>query len=79
MSSPPSLLSGADSGPAVPQGGLRYLRGWEPPCTLRALGEHGELLSGAAPAGRRGVVCCPFLLLEQVGDVRRHRGCLPGC
>lgn len=36
----------------VAPGGWRYLRGWEAPCALRALREHGELLSGAAPAGR---------------------------
>ena len=52
------------------QGGPRYLRGREPPCTLGALGEHGELVRGAASAGGRGVVCGPLLLLEQVGDIR---------
>lgn len=78
MHFPQSLLSWADSGPLASHGGSRYLRGWEPPCALRALREHGELLSGAAHAGGRGVLWRPFLLLEQVGDVRGHRRSLPG-
>lgn len=56
----------------------RHLWGWEPPSTLGAFGEHDELLSGAALAGGRRVGCCPFLLLEQVGDVWGHGRRLPG-